>query len=334
MAEREDQKSSKQEKEEEESSASEYEEIIEEVTDYSDEEEEEQPPKKEEPKKEVAKKVVTPKEVTTSTTKKEVTQKAEKKETATATATSTKSTKVVESVGKKLAKVELASSSASTSSTTTDGVVQVQAAAAQQKSSTTSEQRTETKSKDGGATVTTTTTKVTTRTVSGNAASKNISPLAKFKQLDKQAAAQQAQKSSPTTSTPTTPGGSAQPYFKFTDPALNARAATVKDQLLQWCQHKTQEYENVQISNFSSSWSDGLAFCALIHHFLPDAFDYTKLTKQTRRHNFELAFSVADEKAGIAPLLDVEDMVEMSRPDWKCVFVYVQSIYRRFRNCQ
>ncbi|XP_064536393.1 smoothelin-like protein 1 isoform X10 [Drosophila montana] len=202
-----------------------------------------------------------------------------------------------------------------------------------QQSSTTSE-RTETKSKDGGAVVTTTTTKVTTRTVSGSAASKNISPLAKFKQLDKAAAQQQAQKSSPTTSTPTTPGGSAQPLFKFTDPALNARAATVKDQLLQWCQHKTQEYENVQISNFSSSWSDGLAFCALIHHFLPDAFDYSKLTKQTRKHNFELAFSVADEKAGIAPLLDVEDMVEMSRPDWKCVFVYVQSIYRRFRNCQ
>ncbi|XP_043864784.1 mucin-5AC isoform X3 [Drosophila mojavensis] len=203
-----------------------------------------------------------------------------------------------------------------------------------QQSSTTSE-RTETKSKDGGAIVTTTTTKVTTRTVSGSAANnKNISPLAKFKQLDKAAQQQQAQKSSPTTSTPTTPGGSAQPYFKFTDPALNARAATVKDQLLQWCQHKTQEYENVQISNFSSSWSDGLAFCALIHHFLPDAFDYSQLTKQTRKHNFELAFSVADEKAGIAPLLDVEDMVEMSRPDWKCVFVYVQSIYRRFRNCQ
>jgi len=35
---------------------------------------------------------------------------------------------------------------------------------------------------------------VTTRTVSGSAASKNISPLAKFKQLDKAAAQQQAQK--------------------------------------------------------------------------------------------------------------------------------------------
>lgn len=41
---------------------------------------------------------------------------------------------------------------------------------------------------------------------------------------------------------------------------------------------------------------------------------------------------MADEKAGIAPLLDVEDMVVMRKPDWKCVFTYVQSIYRRFKN--
>lgn len=38
------------------------------------------------------------------------------------------------------------------------------------------------------------------------------------------------------------------------------------------------------------------------------------------------------EKAGIAPLLDVEDMVLMARPDWKCVFTYVQSFYRRFKD--
>nr|XP_014102367.1 mucin-5AC isoform X5 [Bactrocera oleae] len=203
----------------------------------------------------------------------------------------------------------------------------------QQATSTT--EKTETKEKDGA--VVTTTTKVTTRTVTGagNTAAKPVSPFAKFRQLDKQ----NSQQSPKSPSTPTTPGGTASPsgsarIFQFTDPALNARAATVKEQLLQWCQSKTQEYENVQITNFSASWSDGLAFCALIHHFLPDAFDYSKLTPQNRRQNFELAFTVADEKAGIAPLLDVEDMVEMKRPDWKCVFIYVQSIYRRFRNCQ
>jgi len=39
--------------------------------------------------------------------------------------------------------------------------------------------------------------------------------------------------------------------------------------ILIWCQCRTREYENVQISNFTTSWSDGLAFCALIHHFFP-----------------------------------------------------------------
>ena len=36
--------------------------------------------------------------------------------------------------------------------------------------------------------------------------------------------------------------------------------------------------------------------------------------------------------ADICPLLEVDDMVRMKKPDWKCVFTYVQSFYRRFRN--
>lgn len=36
--------------------------------------------------------------------------------------------------------------------------------------------------------------------------------------------------------------------------------------------------------------------------------------------------------ADIAPLLDVEDMVRMQKPDWKCVFTYVQSFYRKLRD--
>lgn len=75
-----------------------------------------------------------------------------------------------------------------------------------------------------------------------------------------------------------------------------------------------------------------MAFCALIHHFYPDAFDFDKLDPKNRRYNFELAFRVADEKAGIMPLLDVDDMVMMKKPDWKCVFTYVQSLYKRLKD--
>ncbi|XP_046391218.1 serine/arginine repetitive matrix protein 2-like isoform X3 [Ischnura elegans] len=154
--------------------------------------------------------------------------------------------------------------------------------------------------------------------------SKTMSPFAKFKQLDEQ-------NSSSAPNSPKSPGGTG-PLFKFTDPQLSRSASGVKDKLLYWCQMKTKEYKNIQIENFSTSWSNGLAFCALIHHFCPEAFDYDTLRPEERRKNFELAFQVADDKAGIAPLLDVEDMVMMRKPDWKCVFTYVQSIYRRFKD--
>lgn len=88
----------------------------------------------------------------------------------------------------------------------------------------------------------------------------------------------------------------------------------------------------MNITNFSSSFADGLAFCALVAHYFPDAIDFDSLDPKNRRKNFEIAFKVAEDKAGIAPLLEVQDMIEMrNKPDWKCVFTYVQSMYRVLR---
>ncbi|VDP16797.1 unnamed protein product [Soboliphyme baturini] len=92
-------------------------------------------------------------------------------------------------------------------------------------------------------------------------------------------------------------------------------------------------FQNVHISNFSSSWADGMAFCALIHHFCPEAFDFNKLNPAERAKNLSLAFRVAEENAGIVPLLEVEDMLLMGeKPDYKCIFTYVQSIFIQFRD--
>uniref|UniRef100_A0A5K3FV07 Calponin-homology (CH) domain-containing protein n=1 Tax=Mesocestoides corti TaxID=53468 RepID=A0A5K3FV07_MESCO len=51
--------------------------------------------------------------------------------------------------------------------------------------------------------------------------------------------------------------------------------ASPKEIMLHWCQAMTKGYPNVDVKNFGSSWADGLAFCALIHHFYPDAFDFS-----------------------------------------------------------
>uniref|UniRef100_A0A8C8RCM2 Smoothelin n=1 Tax=Pelusios castaneus TaxID=367368 RepID=A0A8C8RCM2_9SAUR len=105
-------------------------------------------------------------------------------------------------------------------------------------------------------------------------------------------------------------------------------ANSIKQMLLDWCRAKTRGYEHVDIQNFSSSWSDGMAFCALVHNFFPEAFDYAQLTPQNRRRNFEVAFSSAEKHADCPQLLDVEDMVRMREPDWKCVYTYIQEFYR------
>ncbi|XP_044131191.1 smoothelin isoform X1 [Bufo gargarizans] len=105
-------------------------------------------------------------------------------------------------------------------------------------------------------------------------------------------------------------------------------ANSIKQMLLDWCKAKTRGYENVNIQNFSSSWSDGMAFCALVHNFFPEAFDYNTLSPQNRRQNFDLAFSAAEKHADCPQLLDAEDMVRMREPDWKCVYTYIQEFYR------
>nr|XP_035932447.1 smoothelin-like protein 1 isoform X3 [Halichoerus grypus] len=102
----------------------------------------------------------------------------------------------------------------------------------------------------------------------------------------------------------------------------------VRNMLLEWCRAMTRNYEHVDIQNFSSSWSSGMAFCALIHKFFPDAFDYAELQPTQRRHNFTLAFSTAEKLADCAQLLEVDDMVRLAVPDSKCVYTYIQELYR------
>lgn len=126
-------------------------------------------------------------------------------------------------------------------------------------------------------------------------------------------------------------GGQASPAaasVRKCPPAAAPNAKNVKQMLLDWCRAKTEPYEGVNIQNFSSSWKDGIAFCALVHRFFPDAFEYSILNPNKPRENFQLAFSTAERLAGCPPLLDADDLVRMEEPDWKCVYTYIQEFYR------
>ncbi|XP_071321334.1 smoothelin [Trachinotus anak] len=137
---------------------------------------------------------------------------------------------------------------------------------------------------------------------------------------------------SPSASTPSNTAAGSKPSPTAASaqkcPAAVPNAKNVKQMLLDWCRAKTEPYEGVDIQNFSSSWKDGIAFCALVHRFFPDAFEYSILNPNAHRENFQLAFSTAEKLAGCPPLLDADDLVRMKEPDWKCVYTYIQEFYR------
>ncbi|XP_057216178.1 cytospin-A isoform X2 [Triplophysa rosa] len=102
-----------------------------------------------------------------------------------------------------------------------------------------------------------------------------------------------------------------------------------RNALLRWCQKKTEGYQNIDITNFSSSWNDGLAFCAILHTYLPAHIPYHELNGQDKRRNFTLAFQAAGS-VGIKSTLDISEMVHTERPDWQSVMTYVTAIYKYF----
>lgn len=67
----------------------------------------------------------------------------------------------------------------------------------------------------------------------------------------------------------------------------------------------------VDIKNFTSSWSDGLAFNALIHKFRPDLIDYDLVLKQHPNARLENIFATSHLHLNIERLLDPEGILKI-----------------------
>ncbi|XP_042314821.1 dystrophin isoform X10 [Sceloporus undulatus] len=98
--------------------------------------------------------------------------------------------------------------------------------------------------------------------------------------------------------------------------------------LLSWVRQSTQNYPQVNVINFTNSWSDGLAFNALIHSHRPDLFDWDSVVcQQSAIQRLDHAFNIAKRHLGIEKLLDPED-VATAYPDKKSILMYVTSLFQ------
>ncbi|XP_014648502.1 PREDICTED: EH domain-binding protein 1-like protein 1 isoform X6 [Ceratotherium simum simum] len=126
------------------------------------------------------------------------------------------------------------------------------------------------------------------------------------------------------------PSGASSPEEPEEDgrlPGSQAPSAPVSSSqsLLEWCQEVTAGYRGVRVTNFTTSWRNGLAFCAILHRFYPDKIDYASLDPLNIKQNNKQAFD-GFAALGVSRLLEPADMVLLSVPDKLIVMTYLCQI--------
>ncbi|KAK9411080.1 EH domain-binding protein 1 [Crotalus adamanteus] len=107
------------------------------------------------------------------------------------------------------------------------------------------------------------------------------------------------------------------------------RKPNASQSLLVWCKEVTKNYRGVKITNFTTSWRNGLSFCAILHHFRPDLIDYKSLNPQDIKENNKKAYD-GFASLGISRLLEPSDMVLLAIPDKLTVMTYLYQVRAHF----
>ncbi|CAG0885806.1 unnamed protein product [Cyprideis torosa] len=104
--------------------------------------------------------------------------------------------------------------------------------------------------------------------------------------------------------------------------------------LLAWCQEVTKDYKGVRVTNMTTSWRNGLAFLAIIHHFHPELIgDMSRFKATDIKGNCRVAFEAA-EKLGIPRVVQPEDMVILAVPDRLAVMTYLYQLRAHFTGAE
>ncbi|XP_061824979.1 uncharacterized protein clmna isoform X2 [Nerophis lumbriciformis] len=111
-------------------------------------------------------------------------------------------------------------------------------------------------------------------------------------------------------------------------PASTREDSKAIKKLLQWVQKRTRRY-GVAVQDFGKSWTNGLAFLAVIKSIDSSLVDMRKALLRNAKENLEDAFRIAHYSLGIPRLLEPED-VTSNAPDDQSIMTYVSQFLEHF----
>ncbi|NXX38381.1 MICA3 monooxygenase, partial [Tricholaema leucomelas] len=103
------------------------------------------------------------------------------------------------------------------------------------------------------------------------------------------------------------------------------------EELLSWCQASTAGYRGVAVTDFTTSWTSGLALCALIHRFHPDLVDFDSIDPQDPIQIHQMMLDKAEQELGIQPVLSSAEMATMAESDRLELITYLSQFYEAFK---
>ncbi|CAJ0600527.1 unnamed protein product [Cylicocyclus nassatus] len=96
-----------------------------------------------------------------------------------------------------------------------------------------------------------------------------------------------------------------------------------RNALLAWAQAHLTAYPSISVSNFTNDWSDGRAFCALVHHFRPDMVERIMLLQR------DVCPHLAVDLAAKLKIQLDQNIFTESKPDFRQVMAAVFELYKK-----
>jgi len=111
---------------------------------------------------------------------------------------------------------------------------------------------------------------------------------------------------------------------------MSLQTKKAKEEILKWCQTATSGYKNVKITDFTTSFKDGIALCSIIHKYEPDLIKLEDLSPDTPDDNLEFALDVAVDKLEVPTELTAKDFIIEDSGKMKEFYKVICALFKRF----